>query len=243
MLIFIYCNLLWLIAGFVAGVTSFGGNLVAVPFVTLAIDPKDAILAGCISGTAVFASLCLVYRANILWRETFMLTAGACCGIPLGIWFLANAGASAILLAAGTAIILFLVWQFTSHRLDTCTKSVPSRVAPIFGFVSGIMMAAVGMGGPPLVLYTFLRQMTKEQTLGTVNAASVAFMFFVLPWQYFSNLFAPTSLWLGISGAVFAIIGIAASIPVVKRINVKVFRLLLLTMLAISAVTLVCRAL
>lgn len=242
MLIFIYCNVLWLIAGFVAGVTSFGGNLVAVPFITLAIDPKDAILAGCISGTAVFAGICLVYRKNILWHETIMLTLGACAGIPLGIWFLASAGAPAILLAAGAAIILFLLWQFAGHRMSAATTAISPQFAPVFGFFSGIMMAAVGMGGPPLVLYTFLRQLSKEQTLGTINAASTAFMFFVLPWQYFSGLFNSTSIQIGLSCALFSLIGIAASIPVVKHINIKLFRLLLLAMLALSALTLIWRA-
>lgn len=243
MLIFIYCNLLWLIAGFVAGVTSFGGNLVAVPFVTLAIDPKDAILAGCISGTAVFAGLCFAYRKSILWLETLTLTLGACLGIPLGIWFLASAGAAAILLAAGTAIILFLIWQLAGHRLHAATSAISPRLAPVFGFFSGIMMAAVGMGGPPLVLYTFLRQLGKEETLGTINAASTAFMFFVLPWQYFSGLFNAANVQIGLSCALFSLIGIAASIPVVKRVNIKLFRLLLLAMLALSALTLIWRAL
>lgn len=240
--VFVFCNLMWLLAGFIAGITSFGGNLVAVPFITLVIAPKDAILAGCISGTAVFAALALIYRNSIIWRETILLTIGAIFGIPFGIWFLASAGASAILMAAGCSLILFLAWQFASGLLRKATKSISCRFAPIFGLVSGIMMAAVGMGGPPLVLYIYLRRLGKEETLGTVNAASVAFMFLVLPWQYFAGLYDGQNALLGVAGAVFAICGIAASIPVVKRINLGLFRMLLLAMLSLSAIVLLARA-
>lgn len=242
MSLYLYYNFFWCLAGFVAGVTSFGGNLVAVPFITLVMDPRDAILSGCVSGTAVFIGISLVYWRHALWGEALRLTLGAAAGIPLGVWFLGKSGASAILLTAGGCIILFLCWQFFSERLHRAEKAISSIYALPFGLVSGILMGAVGMGGPPLVLYSFLRRYSKEETLGTVNVASVAFMALVLPWQYFSGFYSQHVLNLGLMGAVFAFCGIAASIPVVRRVNIRIFRLLLLGMLAISAITLIARA-
>lgn len=236
------CSLFWLIAGFIAGITSFGGNLVAVPFNTLVVEPAVAILAGCISGTAVFAGLTFFYWRRIIWAEAAFLLLGAAGGIPFGIWFLKGAGARAILLAAGVCLILFLAWQFAQARLGKRLAVSRSYAFP-FGLVSGMMMGAVGMGGPPLVLYAYLRQWQKEETIGTVNAASVAFMFLVLPWQYFSGLYNQEIIRLGLAGALAAFIGISASIPVVARINITIFRRLLLLMLSASAVMLIFRAL
>lgn len=242
MMAYFWCNFFWLLAGFVAGVASFGGNLVAVPFNTLFVDPRVAILAGCISGTAVFLGLCLFYWRHIIWKETAWLLAGAIGGIPIGIAFLRAAGGQAILLAAGLALLLFLAWQLFSSRLGKKEAPVPAWLALPFGGVSGIMMAAVGMGGPPLVLYAYLRQWRKEATLGTVNAASFAFMLVVLPWQYFSGLYSPEILSLGMQGALAAFAGICISIPVVSRINLALFRKLLLFMLFLSACMLLFRA-
>ena len=242
-LLYLASNLLWLLAGFVAGITSFGGNLVAVPFITLLFEPRVAILAGCISGTMVFLGLCYFYRKNILWKDALFLMSGAAFGIPIGLRFLTLAGEKSILLAAGLALLLFLLWQFVSGKLARREKPLPLSFACLFGFVSGIMMAAVGMGGPPLVLFAFLRNWSKEATLGTVNAVSVGLMLYVLPGQYLSGLYSPQIFLLGSTGAVFALLGIIFSIPVVRKINIALFRTLLLIMLLISAIILIMRAL
>lgn len=241
-MVYFWCNIFWLLAGFVAGVASFGGNLVAVPFNTLVVEPRIAILSGCISGTAVFLGLCLFYWRHILWKETVYLLCGATAGIPIGIAFLRSAGGPAILLAAGVALMCFLGWQLFSGRLGARKTPMVIWLAFPFGCVSGIMMAAVGMGGPPLVLYAYLRQWGKEAILGTVNAASLAFMLVVLPWQYFSALYSSFILELGLQGALAAFAGICLSIPVVSRINLGLFRKLLLFMLFLSACMLLVRA-
>ncbi len=93
-------NLLWFGGGFVTGVASFGANLFAVPFVALLLPPRESILLGCISGTAVFAAMSAIYARHIRWGGAALLTAGALAGIPLGVWALAHAGPRALLLGA-----------------------------------------------------------------------------------------------------------------------------------------------
>lgn len=239
---YLFSALLWLVAGVVAGITSFGGNLVAVPFITLLVEPRAAILAGCISGTAVFLGLFYIYRKSVLWRETIYLVLGSMAGIPFGLFFLATAGAKAILLAAGVALCLFLLWQFYAARHKRHATAISLYWSFPFGCASGIMMAAVGMGGPPLVLFAFLRQWQKNATLGSVNAASVALMAFVLPGQGLAGLFTPQITRLGIICALTAFLGIAISVPLARRIDAAFFRRLLLAMLAVSAAVLLIRA-
>lgn len=234
---------MWLVAGFIAGLTSFGGNLIAVPPNTLVMEPKSAILAGCISGTAVFFGLTVFYRKFIIWKETLLLVCGAMAGMPFGIIFLKFSGARAILLAASLALTSFLVWQFFSARLGKTSIAISPLYAIPFGLVSGVMMAAVGMGGPPLVLFAYLRQWSKNCTLGSVNAASLAFMLFVLPAQFLNGLFSPYIIKLGLWGMLSAFIGIYLSIPIVKKIDIQFFRKLLLFMICISAIVLFWRAL
>lgn len=233
-----------MIAGFVAGITSFGGNLVAVPFVTLIMDPHTAILSGCISGSAVFWGLTFAYWKNIRWRETLFLISGALCGIPPGIMFLQRAGTAAILLAAAIALLIFLGWQFSMHVLRRTQSRMASFYAFPFGFFSGIMMSGLGlgMGGPALVIYSFLRCHAKDEILSTVNAASGIMMLFILPWQYFRGLYDLQIFISGLAGGIFALFGIAISIPVLKYINGRIFKQLMLGMLLLSAIVLLLRA-
>ncbi len=105
------------------------------------------------------------------------------------------------------------------------------------------MMSALGMGGPALVAYAYLRKLEKEATLGTVNVVSVAIMAVALPWQYMQGLYDGLEIGLGLWGAVFACCGIAVGIPLVRRMDVRLFRKVLLTILALSAVMLLVRGL
>ncbi|MDE7241461.1 sulfite exporter TauE/SafE family protein [Desulfovibrio sp.] len=234
----LYFCITWLLAAVLSGLTSFGGNLFAVPLITLALPPREAILFGTLSGSAIFLGMAVVYARHVLWRETALLTAAALGGIPLGVWFLANAGARALLLAAGSALSLFLLWQFGSRFLRKGERAVPMWCAVPFGLLSGIMMSAVSFGGPPLVLYAFLRHWEKTETLGTVNAVSIGIMAFVIPWLWHKGLFTGELPLLGLAGSLAAFVGIAVSIPLARRLPTEIFRRLLLGMLVLSAIML-----
>ena len=115
---------------------------------------------------------------------------------------------------------------------------MPAWCAVPFGLVSGIMMSAVSFGGPPLVLYAFLRRWEKTQTLGTVNAVSTGIMVFGIPWLWHKGLFTGDLPLLGLAGSVAAFAGIALSVPLARRLPTEIFRRLLLGMLVLSALML-----
>ncbi|MBD5627743.1 MAG: sulfite exporter TauE/SafE family protein [Desulfovibrio sp.] len=238
MLSWLYFCVTWLLAGVVTGLTSFGGNLFAVPLITLAMPPREAILFGTLAGSAIFLGMAVVYLRHILWRETAILTVSALGGIPLGVWFLANAGARALLLAAAGALSLFLLWQFAAGLLHRRERPLPLWCAAPFGLLSGIMMSAVSFGGAPLVLYAFLRHWQNAETLGTVNAVSIAIMAFAIPWLAHKGLFAGELPLLGLAGSLAAFVGIGVSVPLARRLETGFFRLLLLGMLVLSAIML-----
>lgn len=238
----IYFIAVWALSGFVTGIASFGSNLFAVPLIALVWEPREAILVGCVAAFSIFIELAFIYRKQIFWKDTIALSLGSLGGIPFGIWFLGAVGSAGLLLAAGASIIIFLAWQFVIQFLGKALKAISSTWAIPFGFFSGILMGAIGMGGPPLVLYIFLRLYNKKETLGTLNAASVVIMLLVLCWQYSSGLYSAQILKLGALGGAAAFVGILGSIPLARHINIGIFRKLLLGMLALSAATLFVRA-
>lgn len=228
-------------AGLVTGLTSFGSNLVAVPLLAFIYPARDSILIGCISAAIIFLALAIIYARAIRWKETLYLMAGALIGMPPGAWFLKTAGPAALLLAAGFALGLFLIWQFLATRLRKGAKPVGGWFALPMGLLSGILMGGVGMGGPPLVLYVFLRHYGKAAAMATINAASVAMMLCIIPWQYWQGFFTQDLLVAGLLGGAAAVAGILISVPLLRHINIEFFRKLLLLMLTLSALTLLVR--
>lgn len=238
----LYFHAVWLMAGLITGLTSFGSNLIAVPLLTIVYNARDSILIGCISAVCIFIALALIYWRSIAWRETLFLVAGALVSTPAGAWFLKHAGSSMLLFAAGFALVLFLVWQLSVARLKKRRVQTGAWFALLMGMASGVMMGGVGMGGPPLVLYAYLRDYNPPAAISTINAASAAIMLTALSMQYAEGLYTPELLRSGLTGALAAIIGILISVPLVRRLDVGFFRKLLLFMLALSALALISRA-
>ena len=240
-LLFLYLNTIWFLGGLLPGLTSFGGNLFAIPLLTLVMPARDAILCGCLSGAAVLIALGFVYRRDARWAEIFSLGLSGLPGVPLGNAFLNHAGPRLLMLAAGASLVLFLLWQFLSGRLHVAQAPIARWWSAPCGFMAGIMMSAVGMGGPPLVLYAYLRHWSKESTIGGANLSAGITLLGILPAQWAAGLYTPEILRDGLLGGLFGILGIVASLPIVRKVDALLFRRLRLLMIALSAVMLLVR--
>lgn len=241
-LLYLYQTGIWFLSGLLHGLTSFGGNMVAIPLLTLVMPAREAIVFSCLSGTAIFLGLGFIYRRTALWLEIVSLGLSSLAGVPVGMAFLQQAGPRLLMLAAGSCLILFLLWQFVSRRLHVAEAAFARWWCLPFGFLSGVMMSAVGMGGPPLVLYAYLRRWSKESTIGGTNLAAAISMLAILPSQWRAGLYGPGLFQAALAGAFFALLGIAASVPLARRINALLFRRLLLMMIGLSACMLLVRA-
>ncbi|MDE5878836.1 MAG: hypothetical protein K2G99_02240, partial [Desulfovibrio sp.] len=104
-----------------------------------------------------------------------------------------------------------------------------------------LMMGAVGMGGPPIVLYAYLRHWSKESTIGGTSLTAAITMLALLPAQWGAGLYTGPLLKASLMSALFSLLGILASVPLVNRIDILLFRRLLLAMLAVSAFMLLVR--
>lgn len=93
----IYINVVWFLAGFINGLTSFGGNLFAMPLMSLVMDAKDAIVFGCLVGTAITVTIALFYHRDLPKREFVLALVSSLAGIPAGMAILKVASVKALL--------------------------------------------------------------------------------------------------------------------------------------------------
>ena len=239
--LFLYITITWFLAGVLTGLTSFGANLFAIPLLTLVMPAQDAILLGCMSATAVYLSLGLLYCRAAHWAEICVLGLTSLLGVPLGVSFLNQAGPRLLLLGAGCCLVLFLLWQFLAAFLHRTEVPVSRWWCVPLGALSGVMMGAAGMGGPPFVIYAFLRHWSKESTICGTTLSSSFSLLALLPAQWAAGLYTAPLLKAALLGALFGILGIAASVYIIHKVNARLFRRLLLGMLALSAAMLLVR--
>ena len=241
-LILLYTSLVWLFGGFVNGVTSFGGNMVAVPLLSLVMDPRHAIIFACLTGTAITVSLAVLYRSSLPKREFVLVCLSSAVGVIPGLWMLKVASAELLLFMAGTILSAFLLWQFIGSRLRREWRIPMWCIIPM-GVISGFMLGSTGMGGPVMAAYAVLRRWTKEETIAILNTVAAISMIFLIFLQWKQGLYTPAILEGSAWGIPCCVVGVLLSIPVVHRINTQSFRRCLLAMLAFSALMLFYRSL
>lgn len=235
--------LIQMLGGFVAGVASFGSNLIAIPLLTLLMDFKDAVIMTLLALIPLCALQAWLYRKAIIWREIIPLTVASFAGGPAGTWILAVTSPFLLQLGAALAILFILAWQLCNRFIKREGKPAQAWLAIPVGLASGIFTGSIGMGGPPAIIYAYLRRWSKETTIGGLAFCFMLMVLSVIPAQWREGLMTPELFWLSIWGAIASIIGVALAFPVLKSINEKFFRGLLLAILGVSALTLLTKAL
>lgn len=240
---FIWILLILLLGGFITGVTSFGSNLFAVPLLTLVTDFKNAVILTLLGLCPIWIAQAWLYRRFVTWGEIVPLCLVGIVGGPFGAWLLAVANPLPLLLGASLAIMAILVWLACNRFLKREGKPVKSWLAIPAGFMSGAMLGAIGMGGPPLIIYAYLRHWSKKATIGMVALTALVQLAGSIPVQWREGLLTPELLWMALWGGLAGSVGAGLALPVLERIDEDFFRGLLLAILAFSVAILLTKAL
>ncbi|XTZ14191.1 sulfite exporter TauE/SafE family protein [Micromonospora echinospora] len=135
-----------LLGAFAQSVSGFGFALVAVPLLATAIDPRTAVVVAALTNIGLTVVAAARDRRHVRWRVTGALTAAALVGVPAGLLVLVTLPER--LLSALIAVVVLgcvvLVWS--GARLRTGAVGIGA-----IGVLVGVLTAATGTNGPPLV--------------------------------------------------------------------------------------------
>ena len=232
--------MVWFSAGFLNGVTSFGGNMFAAPFMTFLMDGKTGIIFTCLAGTPLVVAIAALYARHLRPAELLLLIIPEFAGIPIGSALLGHASPRLLLAGAGMMLLAFTAWQFAMRRI--AADALPVWTGVPFGFLSGIALGATGLGGAILGAYAFLRRWDKASAMGMLNTIGAVSMLFCVFVQWRQGLYTPYILAHVPAPAAASVLGVLASVPVLRRIDTHVFRLLMLAMIAVSGAVLLVKS-
>ena len=134
----------------VFGVTGFGTGLVAMAFLPFIMTPSQAVVLMTVL-TIIFAVVIWVpLRADFTPRGIVGLTLGSIVGTPAGVFILAVAPADVVNRLIGFLLIVVVVLEFAGR--------FPRRLAGAgwgvgAGMLAGLLGGAVGLPGPPTIVY------------------------------------------------------------------------------------------
>jgi uncharacterized protein len=148
------------VAGFVRGMAGFGAALILTPVFSTFYTPAVAIPALGFADWVMSMPMVLRALRRCVWREVLPLALSAVVAVPLGSYVLATTDPLALRIGISIFVLLAIAALASGWRY----RGTPSRpVTLAVGVVAGIMGGAIGMSGPPVVLFWLAGQANAEQ--------------------------------------------------------------------------------
>ena len=177
--------LVFLLAGFIQGMTGFGSALVAIPLLSLIIDIKSVVPLCILNSLVITTYLSLKMRKDLDKKKILPLCIAAVPGIILGSTLLKLVDSNIIRLWLGILLI-----AYSLHSLFSIPKPQKLHTAWSYlaGFSSGAIGAAFSAGGPPTIIYTALNNWKKDTIKATLSGFFLFNSYFIAAVHAISGL-------------------------------------------------------
>jgi uncharacterized membrane protein YfcA len=171
----------FLLAGFIQGLTGFGFGMVAMSLSPMLIDIKQANVL--VTVLALFNCLFVTWsvRHAVDFKKILPIFFGAFLGVPIGVYLLQILQPRTIKIILGTILIVFSIYSI--FRTGNPKGYIRKTWGVPIGILSGILNGLIHMGGPPVIIYTYYQNWDKDvikATLITYFAMSAAYKVFIL---------------------------------------------------------------
>ncbi|MGE0879329.1 MAG: sulfite exporter TauE/SafE family protein [Acidimicrobiia bacterium] len=220
------------VGAFVQAVSGFGFALIAVPLLTLALSPRDAVVAQTIAGSVLSFAMAWQLRAHVDRPAVVRTLPAMFAGMPVGLVVGDLVGDRALRVAVGLAVLAATV---------TIAKGVKARHASsaldrMAGLTSGVLSTSTGTNGPPLVVALSAREVDPNAFRATLTALFALANVVALPLFALNGNMTARAAAVALIGAVPMVAGRLAGEGVFRRLPVARFRHLVLLMLTAAGV-------
>lgn len=164
-------EILWII-GVVAlsslaqSLAGFGFGLLAVPLMTLVVDPHQAVVVATLIGTVSTTLQAVIDRRYCNWPLAKRLTYAAYIGMPAGIFVFVVVSESMLRFCLGIVVLLATVVLAKGFSF----KGESRYMDWLMGMCSGILSTSTSTNGPPLVFLLQARALEPHIFRATINA-------------------------------------------------------------------------
>lgn len=158
-------SVVFLVSGFVMGLTGFGFGMVAMSLSPLLINIKQANVLVTILALLNCLFVTWHMRHAIDLRKVLPIFLGAIIGVPIGVYLLKILQPEVIKSILGVILITFSTYSIL--KKDSKRYIIKWWGIPI-GILSGILNGIINMGGPPVIIYTYYQKWNKDSIKATL---------------------------------------------------------------------------
>ncbi|MBV9559428.1 MAG: sulfite exporter TauE/SafE family protein [Bradyrhizobium sp.] len=222
---------------FVSSLAGFAFSAVAGGILLHVLPPIEAVPLMMACSVGVQGSNLWALRRNIEWKQSLTLVLGGLLGVPIAVWLLHTADTKLFREGFGAVVALYAAYMLFKPGLVDGQQMNRSRHA-LVGFGGGLIGGLTAMPGALPTIWCDMHGVPKNQQRGLVQPFIAAMQIFSLALMLFRNdLSSRVLLDLGISLPAL-LLGTVLGILTFRRINEKLFRRIILSILLVSGVLL-----
>jgi uncharacterized protein len=233
------CALVMAAASLVMGLAGFGIALVAMAFLPYFMPPATAIAVLTIYTVVFVIAIFGPVRRHLTPRGVAYLLVGTVLGTPLGVWILVAVSGSTLNRIIGAVLVVVVVLEWAGVYPERLNGR---RWALGAGLLAGVTGGAVGMPGPPVVLYSTTQGWSPQ----TIKANLQVFFFVnqvvILAGYWWAGVLTREVWRLSLSFALPAAAGTALGILLFKHVDHAIFRRVVFAVLLVSGLVLLTRS-
>ena len=224
--------LVLIVAGFAIGAVGFGFGLTTTPVLLLFLDPQTVVVAINAVAVVAFGLVLIETRDHVPYRELAPTAVAGALGAPIGVYALAFLDPSALRIAISALVLMLtvLVVVKTEWRIPK-----PQITGPMLGFGVAAMVTGLAIGGPLLVLF-FIGRGMERQGVRSSMAFFFTTMYCTAAIGYVAQgLLTAERLILIVAVVPGMILGYWLSVRLTGRMNEKVFRQAVVSIIAVAS--------
>jgi len=155
--------------GFMRGFAGFGPTMVMVPFLTLLMSPREAVLLALSTDVLVMTPMFPNAAKKAEWKPIIPLVIGGFVATPFGVWILVIASPETMrmiisIVVIGFAFLLLSGWTYRGHK--------NTLLSFLIGIISGTTNGASSIGGPPIAVYFIAKGMSPTTLRASLNVVA-----------------------------------------------------------------------
>jgi uncharacterized membrane protein YfcA len=213
--------------------TGFGFSLLAVPLLTLVIDPKDAVVVAFALGLTTSSVMFAKTRASVDRPVASRLLVAAVFGMPFGLAVLVLVDDQVLRAILAVTVLVFVGLLAAGVRLHGRGHGADW----VAGFTSGVLNTSLSTNGPPLVIALQAREPTPEVFVATIStvfvgSGAIGLVMLVLAGRFDRNAVVTIVVTLPA-----LVVGTIVGHRLRPRLPAARFRSLVLLLLTVSAVS------
>jgi uncharacterized protein len=226
-------------AAFVQVLSGFGFALLAVPLMTLKVTTKEAVIITTLLGAGVTLFQAWNGRHSIDRPIARRMVIGAHLGMPLGLWVYVAVDEQVLRGLLGAGVLLAVV--LLAVRLSLAHVGPGLDVGA--GFLSGVLNTSISTNGPPLVFVLQARHLSPDAFRGTINMVFASCNVFSITLFLIAGKVTDDGLLAAAVALPALLAGQLIGFPLRRHVAGDRFRVLVLALLALAALTSIAAAL